>query len=148
MKNFFGAILLALALTGAADAIELNPKVWATLEKTDVAALSKNFDAHIGRLVEVRCDFRGKDIHHLKPNWYEGSIWQTAAEGAKGFSHVRVMFSKADLDIFKSLPTSGAGGGITLYGKVLRDSEAHFVFVKLIGRKATVDSSGKATVTW
>src|SRR4051794_26604266 len=121
MKKFLGAMLLALALTCAAEAIELNSKVWAILEKTDVATLSKNFDAHIGRLVEVRCDFRGKDIHHLKRSWYEGSIWQTSPEGKKGFANVRVMFSKADLDIFKSLPTSGGGGGITLYGKVLRD---------------------------
>ncbi len=148
MKKFFCAVVFALAFTFGSHAIDLNSKAWATLEKTDVATLSKNFDAHIGRLVEVRCDFRGKDIHHLKPSWYEGSIWQTAPGGEKGFAHVRVMISKSDLAAFKSLPTSGGGGGITLYGKVSRDSEAHFVFVRLLGNKATVDSSGKATVTW
>ncbi|MEY2545216.1 MAG: hypothetical protein QOG48_333 [Verrucomicrobiota bacterium] len=148
MKKIFCMLAAAVALMPTSDAMDLNAKVWATLEKTDVATLSKNIDAHIGRLVEVRCDFRGKDIHHLKPSWYEGSIWQTASEGEKGFSHVRVMLSKNDLNAFKSLPTSGGGGGITLYGKILRDSEANFVFVKLIGRNAVVDPSGKAKVTW
>lgn len=145
MKIFF-TIVVSLGLAGSTWAMQLEAKIWAGLEKTDVGALSKNLDDHIGRLVEVRCDFRGKDIRHLKPAWYEGSVWQGGGE--QRFTNVRVMVAKADLPAFKSLPTSGGGGGITLYGKVLRDSEAHFAFVRLIGRKVALDEKGRANVTW
>lgn len=147
MKNFALLAAISLGMVASASAMQLDAKTWSHLEKIDVSTLRKGLDGHIGRLVEVQCDFRGKDIHHLKPGWSESSIWQSDADG-KHFSDVRVMVSQKDLAAFKSLPTSGGGGGITLYGKVLRDSEAHFVFVRLIGRTATVDDKGKANVTW
>ena len=57
--------------------------------------------------------------------------------------------AQKDLKAFKSLPTNTAAGGeVTLYGRVLRDSEAHDVFVRLIGRNAPVDSPGNATIAW
>jgi hypothetical protein len=46
----------------------------------DVVTLSRDLDGHMGELIAVQCNFRGKDIHHLKPNWYEGSIWKPDPE--------------------------------------------------------------------
>jgi hypothetical protein len=145
MKIF---VILAVLLGGVAfaPAMQLDAKTWGSLEKIDVSALRKDLDGHVGRLVELRCEFRGKDIHHQKPGWYESSVWQGGGE--RRFVDVRVMFSQHDLAAFKSLPTTGGGEEITLYGKVLRDSEAHFVFVRLIGRNAVVDQKGKANITW
>ena len=144
--KIFAIFALWLGAVTIACAMQLDAKVWAGLEKIDVSALRKDLDGHVGRLVELRCEFRGKDIRHLKPGWYEGSLWQGG--GDERFTNVRVMVSQRDLAAFKSLPTGGGGGGMTLYGKVLRDSEAHFVFVRLIGRNAVVDEKGKANVTW
>ena len=100
-------------------------------------------------LVAVKFNFRGKDIHHLKPNWYESSIWQPDPKGKKGFTDVRVMVAKKDLEAFKSITTdSSSGEEITVYGRVLRDFDANFMFVQVMGRKATTDADGGATVSW
>ena len=102
----------------------------------DVVTLSKYLDQHMGELIVVRCNFRGKDIHHLKPNWYESSIWQPDSEKKGKFANVRVMIAKKDLDAFKSIPTAASGDVITLTGRVEHDVEAHFSFLRLVGRNA------------
>jgi len=115
----------------------------------DVVTLSKYLDQHMGELVAVKCNFRGKDIHHLKPNWYESSIWQPDPQGKKGFSNIRVMIAKKDLSAFKSITTDAASSAeITVYGRVLWDSENNFTFVQLLGRNVVVDPSATATVSW
>ena len=135
------------ALTAFAG-MRFDAKTWHNVQAFDVRTLSKNLDAHVGQLVEVRFSFRGKDIRHLKPNWFESSIWQPDPQGRKGFSDVRIMVAKQDLKAFKSLPTSAAGGEISVYGKVLRDSDANFLFVRLLGRSLTTDTAGNVTVSW
>jgi hypothetical protein len=35
-----------------------------------------------------------------------------------------------------------------LYGRVERDVEANFIFVRPLGRPANADSFGNATITW
>lgn len=145
MKIFL-TVVVSLGVAASAPAMQLDAKTWAGVEKIDVAALGKDLDGHVGRLVEVHCNFRGKDIRHLKPGWFEGSVWQSG--GDERFTNVRVMVSQRDVAAFISLPPNGGSGDITLYGKVLRDSEAHFVFVRLLGRNVVVDQTGKANVTW
>ena len=46
----------------------------------DVVTLSKYLDQHMGEHIAVLCHSRSKDIHHLKLNWYESSIWQPDPE--------------------------------------------------------------------
>ena len=128
--------------------MQFDARIWRGLQTTDVHSLSKDMGNRVGRLVEVHCNFRGKDIRHLKPGWFEGSIWQVDPQGHKGFSNVRVMVSEKDLPAFKALPANADAAEITLYGKVLRDDAAHFLFVRLIGRNVTVDPSGNVSVSW
>jgi hypothetical protein len=141
-------ILLSSAPTIFAAPVRYDAKVWRAVQTYDVDTLSKNLEAHTRELVGLKCNFRGKDIHHMKPNWYESSVWQPITGQSGKFAHVPVMVAKPDLSAFKSIPTDSSGAEITLYGRVEYDVGSRFYFVRLVGRNAAVDSSGKATVTW
>ena len=111
--------------------------------------LEKSLGSHTGQWIAVKFNFRGKDIHHLKPNWYEGSVWGPNTQKSGKFSNVRVMVAKKDLPAFKALTTdSTSAAPMVAYGKVARDFDANFLFVRLIGTRATVDPAGNATVDW
>jgi hypothetical protein len=141
-------IFLSSAALMSGAAVRYEAKVWRAVQTYDLATLSKDLDAHMRELVAVKCNFRGKDIHHTKSNWYESSIWQPI-EGESGkFAHVSVMVAKPDLKAFKSIPTDSSGTEITIYGRVEYDVAAKFKFLRLVGRNATTDSAGNATVTW
>jgi hypothetical protein len=150
--NKFLPLLLALAvlvaISSVAAATRVEAKNWRNLQTTDVRALSENLKSHTRELVALKFNFRGKDIHHLKPNWYQSSIWQRDPEGKKSIN-VRVMTAKKDLPAFKSITTNAASSDeITVYGRVLWDPESNFIFVQLLGRNAVVDPSGNATLSW
>lgn len=146
---FLSAIFFAggIAITLGAP-IRYEAKVWRAVQTYDLVSLSKNLDGHMRELVGVKCNFRGKDIHHMKPNWYESSIWQPAPGQSGKFEHISVMVAKPDLDAFKSIATDSSGPEITLYGRVEYDVAAKFKFLRLVGRTATTDASGNAIVTW
>lgn len=60
-----------------------------------------------------------------------------------------VMIEKKDLPSFKSLPTDfKSPTEIVVYGQVQRDTEANFLFLRLLGRNVTLDPFGNATVDW
>jgi hypothetical protein len=149
-RNLFLSAVLAtsMAITFGAPPIRYDAKVWGAVQTYDVATLSENFQAHTRELLGVKCNFRGKDIHHLKPNWYESSIWQPVPGQREKFAHVSVMVAKPDLNAFKSIPTDSSGNEITLYGRVEYDVAANFHFLRLVGRNVTTDAAGNATVTW
>jgi hypothetical protein len=128
--------------------VRYEARVWRAVQTYDLTTLSKDLDAHMRELVAVKCNFRGKDIHHTKSNWYESSIWQPIAGESGKFAHVSVMVAKPDLNAFKSIPIDSSGTEITLYGRVEYDVASKFKFLRLVGRNATVDSAGNATVTW
>lgn len=132
----------------SAAGVRYDAKVWRAVQTYDLATLSENLDAHMRELVAVKCNFRGKDTHHMKPNWYESSIWQNIPGASGKFAHVSVMVAKPDLRAFKSLPTDSSGSEITLYGRIERDVQANFTFLRLVGRNASTDAAGNATVTW
>ena len=142
------AISLSSGLILFGAAVRYDAKVWRAVQTYDLVTLSKNFDAHMRELVAVKCNFRGKDIHHMKPNWYESSIWQDVSGERGKFAHVSVMVAKPDLAAFKSIPTDSSGAEITIYGRVEHDAHSNFSFLRLVGRNATTDSAGNATVTW
>jgi hypothetical protein len=150
MKRIISFFLI-LTFCGAFSArsqIRYDAKSWRNVQTCDVQTLSKSMPSHVRQLLAIKCNFRGKDIHHGKPGWYESSIWQANADKNGKLSDMRVMIAKKDLDVFKSLPTDASAGEMTLYGRVERDLESNFFFVRLVGRNATVDPSGNAVVTW
>ena len=151
--NRFLPLLIVLAVSLAVGPLAAETRIaaknWRTLHSTDVRVLSENLRSHTRELVALKFNFRGKDIQHLKPNWYASSIWQRQPEGGKRFAKVRVMIAKKDLATFKSITTdSTSSTEMTAYGRVLWDSENNFAFVQLLGRNATVDPSGDALVNW
>ena len=79
----------------------------------------------------------------------QASVWQRDPTAKKGFSNVRVLFAKKDLATFQSITMNTTSATrLTLYGRVERDADNHFYFVHVLGRKATLDSSGNASVAW
>jgi hypothetical protein len=151
MKKILLLLVATLIASGSilfGAAVRYEAKVWRAVQTYDLATLSKNLDEHMRELVAVKCNFRGKDIHHMKPNWYESSIWQNIPGEHGKFAHVSVMVAKPDLAAFKSIPTDSSGAEITLYGRVERDTQANFTFLRLVGRNASTDSAGNATVSW
>jgi hypothetical protein len=144
----FFALAGLVAISSVAAGTRIEAKNWRNVQTTDVRALSENLKSHTRELVALKFNFRGKDIHHFKPNWYQGSIWQRDPEGKKSIN-VRVMIAKKDLPAFKSITTNAASlDEITVYGRVLWDSESNFIFVQLLGRNTAVDPSGNAVVSW
>jgi hypothetical protein len=128
---------------------KIDAKSWQNIGKFNPAMLSKTLGDHVGQLVAAQFNFRGKDVHHLKPNWYLGSIWQRDAAEKKGFSNVRVLFARKELAAFESITADATSSArLTLYGRVERDADNQFYFVRVLGRRATVDSSGNANVAW
>jgi hypothetical protein len=148
-KLFLFAVIFSFAgVAGVFCQVRYDAKTWHSVQTYDVQTLSQSMAAHIRQLVAVKFNFRGKDIHHLKPNWYESSLWQPVPGKRGKFADVRVMIAKKDLDAFKSIPTKSTGPETILYGRVEHDPEANFFFVRLIGSSATLDGAGNATVTW
>jgi hypothetical protein len=140
--------VLLFAIPGFAES-RVAAKNWSQLQTYDVRALAPVLADHNRDLVAVKFTFRGKDIHHFKPNWYESSVWQPDPKARKHFAYVKVMVAKADLEAFKSITTdSSSGQELTLYGTVLRDFDSHFMFVRLLGRNAAIDAAGNATLSW
>ncbi len=122
---------------------------WQGMGRFDPTMLSQTLGDHVGQLIAVQFNFRGKNTLHIKPNWYEGSVWQRDPTAKKGFSNVRVLFAKKDLATFQSITTDTTSATrLTFYGRVERDADNHFYFVHVLGRKATTDSAGNAVVSW
>ena len=128
---------------------KVDAKRWGSVEKFDPVALSKTLGNQAGKMVAVQFNFRGKGIHHIKPNWYEGSLWQPNAKARKGFTAVRVMLAKKDLPAFQAITTDSASTArLTVYGHVEYDAHSNFYFVRLLGQRAKVDSAGNVVITW
>jgi hypothetical protein len=128
---------------------KIDAPTWQAVEKFDPVALSKTLSDQIGKTIALEFNFRGKDIHHIKPNWYEGSLWQPDTNSRKGFSAVRIIVAKKDLEAFKAITSDATSSRrLTVYGRVEHDAGNNFYFVRLFGRKVAVDSTGNANVTW
>lgn len=126
-------------------------KAWAKLQRLDVRSLSKDrtLDANVGRVVELHFQFRSKELRHIKPNWYQASVWQTAPEGRRGFVSVPVMIAATDLNSFLAFTTDHrATADLKIYGQVLFDFQMNYTFVRVIGTNTFVDGEGYTNVTW
>jgi hypothetical protein len=150
MKRIFSIVAIPIVFGAVAGfgAEPIKVKNWSGVQTYDVATLKKEMDSQIRKVVGVRFTFRGKDIHHMKPNWYESSIWAANPSG-KGFVDLRVMVAKEHLPMFKQITTNAQSSEVlTAYGEVLRDSESKFFFVRLLGTHAAPNPDGSASVSW
>lgn len=135
------------ATTHAAERYEA--KSWGRVKTYDMATLEKIDPLPLRQIVGVRFGYRDANIQHLKPNWFYSSIWNVSRSSDKAdFSHIPVMVAKADLEAFKALPANAESAGkYVVYGQVLRDSEAGFLFLRLIGTKVTREKR-RVVVAW
>jgi hypothetical protein len=149
-KTFCLAVILSVA--GAVSAFcgqQFDAAAWRGVQTYDVAALKKIQSSLVGKVVGVRINYRADRISHQKPSWYEGSIWQYRSGEKDKFAFLRAMVAKKDLPAFKSIPTDfKSAAEMVVYGEVGRETDANFLFVRLLGRKVTLDASGNATVDW
>lgn len=158
MRSLVSVLLCCAAASGAVAGqvrifagARFDSKAWAKLQKFDVKTLGKDhtLDAHVGQLVELHFQFRSKELRHIKPNWYQASVWQAAPEGRRGFVSVPVMIANTDLTGFNAFTTdSRANTDLKIYGQVLYDFGINFTFVRVIGTNTFVDGDGHANVTW
>ena len=140
--------LLAISPVSAAERIEA--KSWRRVKTYDMPALKKMEPLPMRMIVGVRFDYRNESMMHLKPNWFHGSIWHvTRSNGREELDNIPVMIAKADVPAFQALPTTfEAGRSFVVYGQVLRDEDANYIFLRLLGTKAKRDRRGNATISW
>ena len=97
MTKFSLVIMTFIVAATASAGTRIEAKTWQAVQEFDPMALEKSLGSHTGQWIAVKFNFRGKGIHHLKPNWYEGSIWGPNTQKSGKFSNVRVMVAKKDL---------------------------------------------------
>lgn len=151
MKTSLGLAVI-LSFVGAMNAFcgqQFDAAAWRGVQTYDVAVLKKIESSLAGKVVGVRLNYRADRISHQKPNWYESSVWQYRPGEKDKFAFVRVIVAKKDLPAFKSIPTDfKSAAEMVVYGEVGRENDANFLFVRLLGRKVTLDTSGNAAVDW
>ena len=102
----------------------------------DVPTFLQQQGTLLNRTVAVRFHYRSEKIRHLLPNWYQAALWQRDPKAKSGFSFVRVMVAKKDLAAFKSIPSDfQLATELTAYGRVERDPEANYIYLRLLGGK-------------
>lgn len=146
------SLALILGFIGPTSAFcgqQFDAAAWRGVQTYDLPALQKIESSQVGKIVGVRFNYRGDRISHPKPNWYESSIWRPRPGEKDKFPFLRVMVEKKDLPSFKSITTDfRSPAEIVVYGQVGRDTQVNFLFIRLLGRKVTLDASGNATVDW
>ena len=146
-------VILLLVFLGASEvfaAESIDAITWHGVQIYDVASLKKVEELQIGKIVGIRCQFRSKRVRHLKPSWWEASLWQQNPQDKRNpFTYIRVLVSRNDLPAFEALPNDlGSGKPMTLYGQVQKDADAGYVFVRLIGTKVKTNPDRSAIVSW
>jgi hypothetical protein len=152
MKRFLRLVLLLvlLCVPGLLRAELFKAADWANVKTYDVSELQKLEKMKIGQVVGIKFNYRHKKIRHLKPTWYQGSLWQHDSAAKKKFTFVQVMVAKDALPAFKSITDDfAAGGEFVAYGQILQDKEAtKWRFIRLLGNKAEKDAAGNTIVSW
>src|SRR3954470_4976338 len=129
-------LICAFTQFGFADQ-KVDAQTWQSVGKFAPTILSTTLSDHAGKIIAVQFNFRGKNIHHMKSNWYEGSVWVPDAKAKKGFSNIRVMVSKDHLPAFQSITADATSPArLTVYGRVQYDADYHYYFLRLFGQKA------------
>ena len=128
--------IVTLAFTASALAAERPESTPRNLPTFDVPAFLEQQGTLLNRTVAVRFHYRSEKIRHLLPNWYQAALWQRDPKAKSGFSFVRVMVAKKDLAAFKLIPSDfQSAAELTAYGRVEREPEAHYIYLRLLGGK-------------
>jgi hypothetical protein len=143
-------IVIALALgTTAFAGQRFDAAAWRNVQTYDVPTLFDKAPSLVGRIVAVHFHYRHEKVRHLRPNWYEGSIWQHDPKAKTGYSTVRVMVAKNDLPAFQSITSDfHSMAEQTVYGRVEKDPDNNVTYLRVLGRKVTTDAAGNAMVDW
>jgi hypothetical protein len=149
MKTILITISVLVGLTSAFAGQRFDAATWKNVQTYDCSTLLKQEGSLLGRIVGVRFHYRSSKLRHFAPNWYEAALWQNDPNAKKGTSGLRVVVAKKDVPAFETITfDSNSTAEVTVYGHVERDANNNFVQVRLLGRKAVVDSAGNATVDW
>ena len=129
-------LFLLLAFVASAFAAPQPESTPRDLPTFDVRTFLEQQGTLLNRTVAVRFHYRREKIRHPHPNWYQASLWQRDAKAKRGYSFVRVMVAKKDLAAFKSIPSDfQSATELTAYGRVERDPEANFIYLRMQGGK-------------
>jgi hypothetical protein len=146
------ALLIAIcAFASNAFATErFTPAQWRRVKVYDMEALKTLDPLPLRQYVGVRFQYRQPRIEHWKPNWYECSIWCYRREAKDQFDYIPVIVSKADLAAFQALPSDlRQRGNFLAYGQVLKDVDANFTFLRLVGTRVKRERGGRViAVSW
>ncbi len=149
MKTILAVILSFVGATSAFSGQQFDAATWRAVQTYEVAALLKVEGAQVGRIVAVRFNYRSEKLRHNQPSWFEASLWQHNPQEKKGFSGLRVMIAKKDLPAFKTVTSDFKSlAELTAYGRVEKVPDINDTYVRLLGRKVTLDAAGNATVDW
>jgi hypothetical protein len=144
----FTAVVIFFGARVACCSEKLDAITWHGLQTYDVSALKKIAELQVGKIVGVRCHFRSKRIQHVKPSWYEATLWGHNPQNRRTpFSYIRVKVARKDLPAFESLPSDfKSDPPMTIYGEVQKDDES--AFVRLIGRRVNRGPDRSVTISW
>jgi hypothetical protein len=149
MKTILTTVLTLAFAASAFSSQRFDAATWRGVQTYDVSALLKQEASLMGKIVAVRFNYRSKKLRGMKPSWYEASIWQHDPNAKKGFSGLRVMVAKKDRAAFESITSDfRSAEPLTVYGRIEKDPDNNLAQLRVIGRKAEIDSSGNATVDW
>ena len=151
MRSPLVSLLLILFALSTAQAVErVDAKRWRGVKTYSMAELKQLDPLPMRKIVGLRFAYRHRTVRHLKPSWYQGSLWVSRHDNVKAdYDYVQVMVAKNDLAAFKALPSDpGSEERHLVYGQVLRDSESGFTFLRLLGTKVERDGSGNVVVDW
>ena len=151
--NYVKTVLIAVAavicLTHAWASHRFEAAAWKNVQTYDVPTLLKQEGSLVNRILAVRFHYRSEKLRHLQPNWYEASIWQHDPNAKKGYSALRVMVAKKDVPAFQTITSNFQSmTETTIYARVEKDAENNQAYLRVLGRKVALDSSGNATVDW
>ena len=129
----FVVAFAARSLAAQAPAPESTPR---NLPTFDVPAFLQQQGTLLNQMVAIRFHYRSEKIRHIQPNWYQAALWQRDPKAKSGFSFVRVMVAKKDLAAFKTIRSDFQSAvELTAYGRVEREPEGNYVYLRVKGGK-------------
>src|ERR1700704_3136649 len=149
MKIILTTIAILICLSSAIASQRFDAAAWRNVQTYDVPALLKQEGSLIGKIVAVKFHYRSEKLRHLQPSWYEAAIWQHDPKAKNGYSALRVMVLKNDVPDFKTIPFDfNSMTELTAYARVEKDPDNNLTYLRLLGRRVSLDAAGNATVDW